>query len=102
MYGTPCHRATARQSCGLWIPTDGVVQDHISLFGIAKRSPARRATKMLGRHAVIMLWVLDTVEELEQACNEGASLIVTNRPLHLLASRAAVQQRCSTPRSSRW
>lgn len=66
----------------------------VHMFGIAKRAPVRYDTELLGPDAMIMLWLMDTVLELEDVCHQGVDMLVTNRPLMLQAASASVAARC--------
>ena len=70
------------------------MQERLTLFGIAKAAPVRNKTQKLG-DASIMLWVLDTQEEIVQACKEGAEFVVTNRPLAMAAAADEMRAKCS-------
>ena len=71
------------------------MQERLTLFGIAKAAPVRNKTQKLGDDASIMLWVLDTQEEIVQACKEGAEFVVTNRPLAMAAAADEMRAQCS-------
>lgn len=56
----------------------------LDMYGIAKRASARWTTDVV-QPAMVALWVLDDAEDFHAACMEGADLVITNRPLKLLA-----------------
>lgn len=57
----------------------------IRKFGIAKKAPARQRSSELPEGSLVVLWTLDSTSELRAACREGADIVITNRPLRMLA-----------------
>lgn len=68
------------------------------LFGIAKHAPMRNATLQLPKQSQVMLWVLDSAEEVVAACAEGARYVVTNTPTIMQRQAASIAQQCRLAR----